>query len=84
MTWQIASIVPVWVLSAIGAVIVGALVPSEKYLDALPPLLAVCIVATFCIQLAIQRKDGFVNRVVASIAGASVILGVATAVLLLA
>jgi hypothetical protein len=71
MTWQIASIVPVWVLSAIGAVIVGALVPSEKYLDALPPL-------------AIQRKDGFVNRVVASIAGAAVILGVATAVLLLA
>ncbi|MGV8969903.1 MAG: hypothetical protein ACOH1J_05590 [Microbacteriaceae bacterium] len=81
MTWQIASIVPIWVLSVVGGITIGALAPQEKYLDALPILLAVCIVATFCIQLAIQRKEGFVNRVMASIAGAVVILAVVTAVL---
>lgn len=83
MTWQIASIVPVWLLAAAGSVIVGTFAPEAKHLDALPPLFAVCIVATFCIQLVIQRKEGFVNRVMASIAGAVVILGIATAVLLL-
>jgi hypothetical protein len=83
MTWQIASIVPIWLLAVAGSVIVGAFVHEEKHLEALPPLFAVCIVATFCVQLVIQRKEGFVNRVMASIAGAAVILGVATAVLLL-
>jgi hypothetical protein len=77
-----ASIIPVWVLSVVGGVVVGAVVPSDKYLDALPPVLAVCILATFCIQLAIQRKEGFVNRVTASIAGAAVILAITTAILL--
>jgi hypothetical protein len=81
MTWQMASIIPVWVLSVVGSVIVGTLVPEDKYFDALPPILAICIVVTFSIQLAIQRKEGFVNRVVVSVAGAVVILGLATAVL---
>jgi hypothetical protein len=43
-------------------------------------VLAICIIATFAIQLAIQRKDGFVVRAMASIGGSVLLLAIATGV----
>jgi hypothetical protein len=50
----------------------------------LPIVLAGCVLLTFAIQLALQRKEGLVTRMMASLGGALVILAVATAVLVLA
>ncbi len=38
---------------------------------------------TFVIQLALQRKEGLVNRMIASVGGSVAILAVATVVLIL-
>ena len=82
MTWQLASIVPIWVLALIAALFVGVFSPSGEYLTWLPIVLAASVILTFAVQLAIQRKEGFVFRVMASMTGVIVVLGIATAVLL--
>jgi len=88
MAWQLRSVVPVWVIALAGAVVVGVLAPSSSTtspaLTWLPIVLAGCVLLTFAIQLALQRKEGLVTRLMASLGGALVILAVATAVLSLA
>ena len=78
---RLATVVPVWALSLLGAVLVGVLSPRSEYLIWLPIVLAASTFATFCIQLATREKNGFVNRAMASVGGALVILMAATAVL---
>jgi hypothetical protein len=94
MTLKLASVIPVWILTVVGAVLVGLLVTGDAshespfadgggHLDWLSIVLAGAILLTFGIQLGIQRKEGFVSRVVASIVGAVLILAAATVVLAL-
>ena len=79
--WQLASIVPVWVLALIAAVFVGLYSPAEETFTWLPIVLAASVILAFAVQLAIRKKDGFVLRVMASVTGAVVVLGAATAIL---
>ena len=81
MTWQWMSILSVWLLAAVGAVLVGLFSPPGERLIWLPIVLAGAIIVTFSIQLGIQRKEGFVTRVMASVGFSVVILAVATAVM---
>jgi len=78
MTWQRASVISVWLVVATLAVLGGLVLPSGDRLGAIPLLFAGAIVTSFVIQLAIQQKEGFVNRVMASISGSILILAVAT------
>jgi hypothetical protein len=81
MTWQFFSVLPVWLLSVAGAVIIAVIVPPDLQLTWLAIVLAAAVVATFAIQLVIQRTDGFVVRAMASIGVSVAILAVATGVL---
>jgi hypothetical protein len=81
VTLLLKSVVPVWLLAVAGAVVVGVLVAPHDYLVYLPVVLGLATLLTFCIQLGIQKKEGFVIRVSASAAGVVVILAVATLVL---
>lgn len=83
MTWQLGSVLPVWVLSIVGAVIIGATVPHGDNLTGIGITLAAAVIATFAIQLALQRTEGFVVRAMASIGVSVVILAVASGVLAL-
>ena len=79
MTWQIWSVIPVWVASLAAAVVIGlTTVDSVAWLAI---ALAGAVIVTFVIQLAIQRKDGFVVRAIASISGAIVVLAAASGIL---
>ena len=82
MARLIASVVPVWVLAVAGAVAVAVL--AAPALTWLPIVLAVCVLLTFAVQLAVARKEGLVTRMIASIGGALVVVVVATAVLAIA
>lgn len=81
MARDLGTVIPVWVLAAVGALAVGALVPRADYVQALQTVMAATVFLTFCIQLAVARQAGFVDRLVASIGGALVILAVATGIL---
>lgn len=88
MAWQLRSVIPVWLVALAGAIAVGVLVPPHSGTGTantwLPIVLAACVLVTFAIQLALQRKDGLVTRMMASLGGALVILALATAILSLA
>ncbi len=76
------TILPVWLATLVAAVAVGVFSGAE-YLTWLPVVLAGATLLTFVIQLALQRKEETVTRVISSIGGALVILLVATVVLAL-
>jgi hypothetical protein len=76
------SVPPVWIAALVGAVIVGAFA-GDQFLTWIPVVAAAALLLTFVIQLALQRKEGLVNRIIASVGGVLVILGIATVVLVL-
>jgi hypothetical protein len=75
--------IPVWVLAALGAVLVGVL-SGEAYLTWLPVVMALSILVAFVIQLGLRRTEGLVTRLGGSMVGAFAILVVATAILVVA
>jgi hypothetical protein len=77
----IKSVVPVWLVSILGAALVGLISPKDQYLSWLPIVLAAATLLTFCIQLALVQKDGLVDRMMACLGGSIIILGVATIIL---
>lgn len=81
MTLLLKSVVPVWLVAVIGSVVVGVFVDRHEYLVYLPVVLGLVTILTFCIQLAVQKTDGYVIRVTASAAGSVLILGIATLIL---
>jgi hypothetical protein len=84
VTSRLSSIVPVWVVAIIGAVLVGVISTPTGIYRWLSLVLAVTVLLTFIIQLALPTKQGLVLRMAASIGGSVILLAVATGVLLLA
>ena len=87
MAWSLRSVIPVWVIALVGAVVVGVLSPRGSGMGGpltwLPIVLAASVLVTMAIQLALQRKEGLVVRMMASLGGALVICAVASGILLL-
>ncbi|MCU1635913.1 MAG: hypothetical protein JWQ68_1152 [Cryobacterium sp.] len=80
MSWQWTSIVVVWVLAVVSVVLIAALARPGEGLAWLGLTLAGCTVATLCVQISTRRKDGYVDRMTASIVGAVVVLAAASGV----
>jgi hypothetical protein len=76
----IRSVAAVWILMVIGAILVGIFAEPKHEIALLPVVLGAGILITFCVQLALDRKDGLVNRVMASLGGSVVILAIFTAI----
>ncbi|AWB88407.1 hypothetical protein [Homoserinimonas hongtaonis] len=70
----------VWVVSALGAVLVSLFAQSDARMQWYPIVLAVCLILSFCLQLSLDSKVGFVNRLSVSVGGAVAILAIATVV----
>jgi hypothetical protein len=81
VTSRLVSVVPVWVVAIVGAVLVGLIAAPSGIYRWLSVVLAVTVLLTFIIQLALPSKQGLVIRMAASIGGSVVLLAVATAVL---
>jgi hypothetical protein len=82
MAWSLRSVVPVWVVALAGAIAVGVFAASAAQ-TWLPIVLAGSVLVTMAIQLALQRKEGLVTRMMASLGGALVICAVAAGILAL-
>jgi len=79
-TSQMRSIVAVWLLAVVGAVLTAVLSEQGERLTWIGLTLAGCTLATLSLQIAAGEKVGYVRRVTASITGAVVVLAAATAV----
>jgi hypothetical protein len=84
VSWQWRSIVVVWLLALIGVVLIWLVAAPELTMAWIGLTAAVCTIATLCIQIATRRKEGYVNRVTASIVGAVVVLAAATGIFAIA
>ncbi|WP_413316738.1 hypothetical protein AA0Z99_08875 [Agrococcus sp. 1P02AA] len=80
LSWQWASVWPVWLLAAIGAAVVGVLQPSDGIVW-LPIVLGACTLVAFGIQLGGPTVPGLVGRLASAIFGSVVVLAVASAIL---
>jgi uncharacterized membrane protein len=83
VTYNVASIVPVWLFAIVGSILVGILSPAGDYFTWVSVVFAVATIAAFGIQLFVPVQEGLVTRLMASIGGAVIILALATAVLAL-
>jgi hypothetical protein len=83
VTSRLASIVPIWVVAIAGAVLVGSIADPSGVYPWLSIFLAVSVLLTFVVQLALPSKEGLVLRMAASIGGAAIVLAVATGILAL-
>ena len=81
MSLLVTSALPVWIGVVIGAVLIAIFADGDAHLDFVTILLAGSIIATFCMQLALVQKEGFVMRIMATVGGSIVILVGATVVL---
>ncbi len=77
------TVLPVWAAAVVAAVIIGVASPAEQYFTWISVALAAAVILTFAVQLSTLTKVGFVDRVMASVGGSVLILGIATGVLAL-
>ena len=77
------SILTIWGAAVVFAVVIGVVSDPHAYASWLALALAGCVIGALIAQLATQQKEGFVDRLAASVVGAFVILGLAGAVLAL-
>ncbi|MFC5928288.1 hypothetical protein D6T64_17945 [Cryobacterium melibiosiphilum] len=77
---QQRSIVAVWLLAVVGAVLTAVLSDPAERLTWIGLTLAGCTLATLSLQIAAGEKVGYVSRVTSSITGAVVVLAVATGI----
>ena len=81
---RFVSVGSIWALAVVLAVVIGTVSVAAQHGSWLSLALAVCVIVSMCAQLATQQKEGFVDRLAASVTGAFVILGVAGGILALA
>jgi hypothetical protein len=74
------TVTPVWLLLVLASGLILLLVPPGHHLLWFSVSLAAGTILTFCIQLGLDRKEGLVNRVMASLGGSVVVLAIATGV----
>ena len=81
MPLKIASVLPVWLLVLAATVTIALVTPGFEFFTWLSIVLAASIVLTFCVQLAIRRKEGFNGRLNLSVGGSFLIVAVAALIL---
>lgn len=74
------SVAAVWLAVIVGAVLVAVFAETGETLVWFPIVLAAATLFSFSLQLLVDRKEGLVNRLMASLVGAVVILAIATGV----
>ena len=84
MPLKIASVLPVWILVLAATITVALVTPVDQFFTWLSIVLAASIILTFCVQLAIRRKEGFNGRLSLSASGSFLIVAVAALILWLA
>lgn len=78
VSWKRLSVVTIWLVAVVCAVLTGVLVVPENRLVWLSLSLAGCTILTLAAQLSTGQKEGYVHRVTLSLVGAVVVLAGAT------
>ncbi|MER3388813.1 MAG: hypothetical protein RJQ01_02155 [Microcella sp.] len=83
MTRTLATAIPVWIAVVVAVALAAALLPEERWGDALPAIAGGALLVTFVVQVSLQLKEGFVTRLLVTTSGIVLILAAATGLLLI-
>lgn len=75
----LVNVVPVWVVTALGVILVGGIVSVDERVFALVAVLAGSLIFSFLLQVVAYRSEGLVSRLSLAITG-SVLITAAAAV----
>ena len=78
VSWKRLSVVMIWLVAVVCAVLTGVLVAPADRLVWISLSLAGCTILTLAAQLSTGQKEGYVHRVTLSLVGAVLVLGAAT------
>ncbi len=76
----VGAVVGVWIAAAVMGVAIGFFVPVDWRMAWMTVGLGGCIVLTFAVQLWLGRAKGFIDRVTLTAAGATLVMGLISAV----
>ena len=74
----------VWVLALLGSVVTLVIAPAGSQQLWLALTFGGCVLATFAVQLAVAKADGYLVRTMTSVVGAMVVVAVASGIAALA
>ena len=70
----------VWVLALLGSVVTLVIAPPGSQQLWLALTFGGCVLATFAVQLAVAKADGYLVRTMTSVVGAMVVVAVASGI----
>lgn len=74
--------VPVWLATVVALIVVVLALPADAHLASVPLVAASAVLLAFGLQVATQRTDGVVRRLLITIVGIVVITAVASGLML--
>lgn len=83
MSRTLATALPVWAATITALVIAIVALPSEQWFSAVGVIAASSVLLTFIVQVAFQRTDGVVRRLLASVVGIVIIAALASGLMLI-
>jgi hypothetical protein len=79
-----AGVAAVWALALLGSVVTLVIAPAVSQQLWLALTFGGCVLATFAVQLAVAKADGYLVRTMTSVVGAMVVVAVASGIAALA
>lgn len=79
-----ASVLTVWVLAVLAAALIGVLAGRDRQMAWVPIAMLMLVFVSAGLQLMLAKPAGFIHRMSLSLAGAAVVLALASLVFLLA
>ena len=76
---MLSNVIPVWVVTAVGVVVVGLVVEVDGRVASMVAVLAASLLMAFIVQVVAHQREGIVSRLSLAITG-SVLLTAAAAV----
>lgn len=83
MSRTLATAIPVWGAAITALVIVIVALPSELWIGATGIVAASAVLLAFIVQVAFQRTDGVVRRLLASVVGIVIVAALASGLMLI-
>jgi len=75
-----SNVVPVWVVTAVGVVVVGFVVDVDGRVASMVAVLAASLLMAFIVQVVVYHREGLVSRLSLAITGSVLLTAVAAVV----
>tara|TARA_B110000977_G_scaffold162713_1_gene208326 strand:- start:869 stop:1135 length:267 start_codon:yes stop_codon:yes gene_type:complete len=80
MAHFLSNVVPVWIVTALGVVVVGLVVSVDNRVASMVAVLAISLLMAFILQVVAYQSEGLVSRLSLAVTGSVLLTALATVV----